>query len=225
MITIVVEHARRHVISYLALVCALLALGGAAYAQFRIPTGAVGERQLHNQVIDPIKWDPIYTAGFLRRWATVSASGSIMSTSPHGQSAAKSSGYVEVTWGDAFAGWCAPIATVISPSASRPPTVPTTTTTTTTTPTTTPTTATTTSTTTTKTTTTSTTSSTTSTPPPPPSKGAYADASIVRRSGLSTLVAIATYNAQGQPTPEPVSVAVVCGPGAGNGQLFPTSLP
>lgn len=209
MIGIAVHHARRHVIAYMALVCSLLALGGAAYAQFQIPTGSVGERQLHNQVIDPIKWDPVYATGFVRRWATISPSGSIMSTSPHGQSAAAGTGNVAVTWGDAFGGWCAPVATVIGPPA-------TTTTTTTGSSTTTSSTA--------STTTTSTTSSTT-TPPPPPSKGAYADARVVTRSGESTLIDVTTYNAQGQPTAEPFSVAVLCGPGGGTGKLLPTNLP
>ena len=60
-----VLHARRHVIAYIALTCALLALGGAAYAQFRIPWGSVGERQLKNYAIDPVKWDPNYVTGFI----------------------------------------------------------------------------------------------------------------------------------------------------------------
>jgi hypothetical protein len=47
----------------------------------------------------------------------------------------------------------------------------------------------------------------------------------VTRSGESTLVAVATYNAQGQPAAEPASVAVVCGPGAGSGKQVPTNLP
>jgi len=205
-----VQHARRHVIAYLALTCALLALGGASYAAFRIPNGAVGERQLHNHVIDPVKWDTAYTTGFVRRWATVGANGSIASTSPGGQSKSIGTGDYVVTWGDAFASWCAPLATVKGGSATP------TTTTTTTTPTTT---------TTTPTTTTTTSTTTTTTPQPPPSSGAYADASIVQRRGLSTLVAVATYNSQGQPAAEPFSVAVVCGPGAGSGQTFPTNLP
>ena len=205
-----VQHARRHVIAYLALACSALALGGAAYAQFRIPTGAVGEAQIHNRVIDPIKWDPTYTAGFVRRWATVSATGTIISTSPGGQSAATTPGNVVVTWGDAFAGWCAPIATVKGGSASPP-----TTTTTTTTPTSSSTTS----------TSSSTSSTTSSTTTQTPSGGAYADASIVTRSGESTLVAVATYNSLGHPAAEPFSIAVVCGPGAGSGQLFPTNLP
>ena len=203
MITTLVQHARRHVIACLALACSALALGGAAYAQSQIPPGAVGERQIQNRVIDPIKWDPSYTTGFVRRWATVNASGSIMSTSPGGQSKATGTGNVVVTWGDAFAGWCAPIATVTGGSASPPPTTTTATATTTTT----------------------TTTQTTTTPQPTPSGGAYADASIVPRSGESTLVAVATYNSLGQPAAEPFSIAVVCGPGAGSGQSYPTNLP
>jgi hypothetical protein len=49
MTRILVDHARRHVIAYLALACALLALGGAAYASFTLPPGSVGERQIQNR--------------------------------------------------------------------------------------------------------------------------------------------------------------------------------
>jgi hypothetical protein len=204
MISTLVHHARRHVIAYLALACSMLTLGGAAYAQFQIPTGSVGEPQLKNYAIDPVKWDTNYTTGFVRRWATLNASGSIMSTSPGGQSKATRTGNVVVTWGDAFAGWCAPVATVMGGSASPQP--PTTTTTTTS-----------------ATTTTTTTATTTTTPTP--SGGAYAEASIVPRNGQSTLVAVATYNSLGQPAAEPFSIAVVCGPGGGSGQSLPTNLP
>src|SRR5438105_3571200 len=77
------------------------------------------------------------------------------------------------------------------------------------------------------TTTTPTTTTGTSTTPTPqtPGPGGYADASIVQRSGLSTLVAVATFNSRGQAANEPFSLAVVCGPGAGSGQTFPTNLP
>jgi hypothetical protein len=70
-----VEHARRHVIAYLALVVALLSMGGAAYAKFTIPNGSVGERQIQNHVIDPVKWDTAYVSGFVRKWATIAPSG------------------------------------------------------------------------------------------------------------------------------------------------------
>jgi hypothetical protein len=213
---VLIQRARRHAIAYSALMLSLLALGGASYAAFRIPNGAVGERQLRNYAIDPVKWDPAYTTGFVRRWATVSSGGSITSSSPGGQSKSIGTGDYVVTWGDAFAAWCAPVATVKGGSATPTPTTTTTTPTTTTTTPTTPTTT---------TTTTTTTTSTTTTPQPPPSTGAYADASIVQRSGQSSLVAVATYNSQGQPTAEPFSLAVVCGPGAGSGQTYPTNLP
>jgi len=199
MFRAIVQHARQHSIAYLALTCALLALGGAAYAQIRLPPGSVGERQLKNHVIDPVKWDTNYTTGFVRRWATIGPTGSILSTSPGGQSASTGTGNVVVTWGDAFAGWCAPIATVIGGSSTRPPTGisgPT-----------------------------GPTGPSGPTGPTNPGSGAYADAKIFQRPGLSTLVGIATYNSQGQPANEPVSVAVVCGPGAGSGQSFPTNLP
>src|SRR2546423_7419160 len=132
MISALIHHARRHVIAYVALVCSLLALGGSAYAQLTIPAGAVGEKQLRNHVIDPVKWDPTYVTGFVRRWATVSSSGAIVSTSPSGQAKANGTGSYAVSWGDAFAGWCAPIATVLGGSTNPPPVTTTTTTSTTT---------------------------------------------------------------------------------------------
>lgn len=117
-----VEHARRHVIVYLALACGLLSMGGAAYASFRIPNGSVGERQLKNHVIDPVKWDQAYVTGFIRRWATISPSGGLMSTAANGQSERLGPGQYVVTWGDAFGAWCAPEATVIGGSTTRPAT-------------------------------------------------------------------------------------------------------
>jgi hypothetical protein len=205
MLQKLVLHARGHAIAYLALTCALLALGGAAYAAIQIPPGSVGERQLKNHVIDPVKWDTAYVTGFVRRWATVGANGAIASTSPGGQSTRTGTGTVVVTWGDAFAGWCAPLVNVIGGSATRPPTGisgPTG-----------------------QSGTTGTTGPSGPTGPTNPGTGAYAQAKIFPRNGQSTLLAIATYNSQGQPANEPVSVAVVCGPGAGSGQSFPTNLP
>jgi hypothetical protein len=197
-----VEHVRRHVIGYLALVVGLLSMGGAAYASFRLPHGSVGERQIKNHVIDPVKWDQAFVTGFVRRWATISSAGAILSTAPNGQAERLGTGQYVVTWGDAFANWCAPVATVIGGSATRS---------TGTTGTTGPTGA------------TGATGTTGATPPP--SNGAFADARVVTRSGESTLVAVATYDSSGQPADEPVSVGVICGPGAGSGQQFPTALP
>ncbi len=217
MLRAIVRHARQHSVAYVALTCALLAMGGAAYAAIQLPPGSVGERQLKNHVIDPVKWDTNYVTGFVRRWATINANGGIASTSPGGQSTRTATGNVVVTWGDAFAGWCAPVATVIGGSATRPsapqasakaraaadttgptgpagPTGPTG-------------------------------PAGPTGPSAPLTSGAYADAKIFPRSGQSTLVGVATYNSQGQPANVPVSVAIICGPGAGSGQSFPTNLP
>ena len=203
MTRVLVEHIRRNVIAYLALTCSLLALSGVAYASLRIPVGAVGERQIRNQVIDPVKWDPAYVTGFVRRWANVSASGSILSGSPNAQSVAAFTGDVVVTWHDAFAGFCAAIATVQGGSTAPPPTVSARA----------------------KATTATTTTATTSTPAQEFQPGGYADASIEPVSGGATLVAVETYNSFGQPTAEPFAVAIICPRGAGSGQTFPTTLP
>jgi hypothetical protein len=199
MVRVLVQHARRHSIAYLALACSLLALGGSAYAASQLPAGSVGERQIKNHVIDPVKWDTNYVTGFVRRWATIGSTGTILSTSPGGQSTSNGTGSYVVSWGDAFAGWCAPVATVIGGSATRPPTG--------------------------ITGPTGPSGPSGPTGPSTPGSGAYADAKIVPRSGQSTLVAVATYNSQGHPAPEPVSIAIVCGPGGGSGQSVPTNLP
>ena len=191
-----VEHARRHVIAYLALVVALLSMGGAAYAKFTIPNGSVGERQIKNHVIDPVKWDTAYVTGFVRKWATIAPSGALLSTAPGGQAERLSAGQYVVTWGDAFGGWCAPLATVIGGSATRPatgttgPTGPT-----------------------------GVTGATSNGVVP-----AYAEARVIQRSGESTLVAVQTFS-HGRAADEPVSVGIVCGPGAGSGKQYPTALP
>jgi hypothetical protein len=199
MARILVEHARRHVIAYLALVVGLLSMGGAAYASFRIPNGSVGERQIKNHVIDPVKWNQTYVTGFVRRWATISPSGGLLSTAPNGSAERLGPGQYVVTWGDSFASWCAPLATVIGGSATRPATG-----------------------------TTGPTGSTGATGTTlTPSNGvvpAYAEARIIQRSGESTLVAVQTFS-HGRQADEPVSVSVVCGPGAGGGRQYPTALP
>lgn len=119
-----IHHANKHSIGYLALVCSLLALGGASYAAVNIPNhsigtnkiknGAVGEKQLKNKSIDPVKWDPTFVTSFVRRWANVDATGKYLSGAPHGSSTQQSGhpGVYELTWGDAFKSFCAPIVSV-----------------------------------------------------------------------------------------------------------------
>jgi hypothetical protein len=210
-----VDHAHRHSIAYVALVCSLLALGGASYAAFRVPSNSVGERQIKNQVIDPVKWDPTYVTGFVRRWASVGADGQLLSSSNFGTSTETSPGNYVLTWGDAFSSSCIANATVQGGSTTKPPTTTSTTTTTA------PTTSTSTSTPT-STPTGSTTTTTTTAPPPP---GGFADASIVAAPRAATLVGVATFDTTGEQTPEAFSVAIICPRGAGGSQTFPAHLP
>jgi hypothetical protein len=108
-----VHHANRHSIAYLALVCSMLALAGASYASLHIPNGAVGEKQLKNHAIDPVKWDPTYVTAFIRRWAHVDSTGKLLNSSPFAQAASVGgTGSYDVTWGDAFSGNCMPLTTV-----------------------------------------------------------------------------------------------------------------
>jgi hypothetical protein len=114
-----IRHANRHSIAYLALVCSLLALASASYAALRIPNGAVGEKQLKNHAIDPVKWDPTYVTAFLRRWAHVGPNGKLLNSSPFAQAAnVGGTGSYDVTWGDAFNGNCQPLVTVDSGNSS-----------------------------------------------------------------------------------------------------------
>jgi hypothetical protein len=131
MIRRTVHHANRHSIAYLALACSLLALGGASYAAIRIPNGsvgtkqikngAVGEKQLKNKSIDPVKWDPTFVTSFVRRWANVGADGKYLSGAPHGSSSAQAAhpGVYELTWGDAFKSFCAPVVSVDSATSAN----------------------------------------------------------------------------------------------------------
>jgi hypothetical protein len=126
-----IRHANQHSIGYVALVFSVLALGGASYAAVNIPdhsigtnkikNGSVGEKQLKNKSIDPVKWDPTYVTSFVRRWANVDATGKYLSGAPHGSSTQQVAhpGVYELTWGDAFKGFCAPVVSVDSLTSSN----------------------------------------------------------------------------------------------------------
>lgn len=211
MIRRLIHHAQSHSIAYVALVASMLALAGASYAASRIPNnsvgtsqiknGAVTERKLHNQSIDPVKWNPTYVSSFVRRWANVGTDGTYESGSSSGASKAETSqgpGVYELTWGDAFKGFCAPLATVqANPLPSGSGTGSTTTTTTT----------------------------TTTTGSGPSTSAGFADASIQTNPNNATVVFVHTYDTQGNPANEPFSVAILCPRGAGGGQTFPYTLP
>jgi hypothetical protein len=108
-----VHHANHHSVGYVALVFSVLALAGASYASLQIPNGSVGEKQIKNHVIDPVKWDPTYVTAFIRRWAHVDSTGKLLNASSFAQSAVVGgTGKYDVTWGDAFNGNCQPLVTI-----------------------------------------------------------------------------------------------------------------
>ena len=72
-------HFKSNVIAYLAL---FVALGGTSYAAIKIPAGAVGNRQLRNHSVSPIKLDHGSFAGYMRAYAEISPLGQIIASRP-----------------------------------------------------------------------------------------------------------------------------------------------
>ena len=66
----------------IALLALFVALGGTSYAALALPAGSVGDRQLRNHSITPIKFDPGSIGGYVRFWARVSAGGRLIASSP-----------------------------------------------------------------------------------------------------------------------------------------------
>jgi hypothetical protein len=71
-VTRVLTHARRNLISYIAL---FVALGGTSYAAFSLPAGSVGTRELKNHAITAAKLDPTNVAASVRAWAILQWTG------------------------------------------------------------------------------------------------------------------------------------------------------
>jgi hypothetical protein len=68
-------HARANVVGYLAL---FVALGGTGYA---LSANSVGERQLRNHAVNPIKLNRRNIGGYVRAWATIDAAGHVVAAS------------------------------------------------------------------------------------------------------------------------------------------------
>jgi hypothetical protein len=68
-----IRYVQQHAIAFLALTCALLALGGSSYAAFTISGG-----QIRNHTIDPVKFNANLIAGNVRGWARVTPSGHVV---------------------------------------------------------------------------------------------------------------------------------------------------
>jgi hypothetical protein len=77
-----IAHARHNAIAYLAL---FVALGGTSYAAVNLPAGSVGNRQLRNHSISPIKLNRSSIGGYVRYWARVSADGELIASRPRAQ--------------------------------------------------------------------------------------------------------------------------------------------
>ena len=101
--TRVLNHLRSNVVAYLAL---FVALGGTSYAAISLPAGSVGNRQLKNHSISPIKFDRGSIAGYVRDWAEIDPSGQLVASRPD----AHLIGWTEtggiVNWGDAIPKAC-----------------------------------------------------------------------------------------------------------------------
>lgn len=72
-------HLKSNVIAYLAL---FIALGGTSYAAIKIPAGSVGNRQLQNHSITPIKFARSPIAGYMRAYAEITPLGQIVESQP-----------------------------------------------------------------------------------------------------------------------------------------------
>jgi hypothetical protein len=106
----VLDHARQNVVAYIAL---FVALGGTGYAAMTLPRGSVGERQIKNHAIDPIKFDPRFINGSVRAWAVVASSGRLIAGAgrPEAEETIVPANYV-ITWGTKLKQTCATIATI-----------------------------------------------------------------------------------------------------------------
>jgi hypothetical protein len=111
--TKILGHIKSNVIAYLAL---FVALGGTSYAAIKIPAGSVGNRQLKNHSVSPIKLQTSSIAGYVRAWAQIDSAGTIVASRPrahlvtwNSQSAFAPGGLV--SWGEAIPADCVAIAT------------------------------------------------------------------------------------------------------------------
>ena len=102
-----VTHLRKNVVAYVAL---FVALGGTSYAAVSLPAGSVGNRQLKNHSITPIKLNPGSIAGYVRDWAEIDPSGQLVASRPSahlvgwGETGAFPGGIV--SWGQAIPRSC-----------------------------------------------------------------------------------------------------------------------
>ena len=104
------NHIRGNAIAYLAL---FVALGGTGYAAVNLPANSVGNRQIRNGAITPVKLDRQLVSGSVRAWAEVSATGRVLacegSPSVVVQRGQGSTGHYSLYWKVASFNRCAAI--------------------------------------------------------------------------------------------------------------------
>jgi hypothetical protein len=113
------RHVRSNAVAYVAL---FVALGGTGYAALRLPANSVGNRQIQNGAITPVKIDRHLITGSVRAWAEVSASGKLVAGEGGPKAVARtgpdSLGQYLVTWKTANFARCAADAGAAAPGFS-----------------------------------------------------------------------------------------------------------
>jgi hypothetical protein len=103
-------------------VALFVALGGTGYAALRLPANSVGNRQIQNGAITPVKIDRHLITGSVRAWAEVSASGKVLAGEGGPKVVARtgpdSLGEYIVTWSTESFARCAAPAGVAAPKFS-----------------------------------------------------------------------------------------------------------
>lgn len=79
MLTKVLRHLRGQ---YLGAIALFVALGGTSYAALRLPAGSVGNTQIKNHSITPIKFEKDPIAGSVRAYLEINAQGNIVASRP-----------------------------------------------------------------------------------------------------------------------------------------------
>jgi hypothetical protein len=114
------RHVRSNAVAYLAL---FVALGGTGYAAANLPANSVGNRQIKNGSVTPVKIDRHLITGSIRAWAEVNASGRLVAGEGGPKAVARTGsptpvGQYLVTWKTASLRRCAAVGGIESPGSS-----------------------------------------------------------------------------------------------------------
>jgi hypothetical protein len=99
----VINHLRGNVVAYVAL---FVALGGTSYAAVHLPAGSVGNRQLKNHSVSPIKFERGSIAGYVRDWALIDQNGQLVASRPNAHLLGWTGAGGIINWGDAIPKAC-----------------------------------------------------------------------------------------------------------------------